>query len=205
MIRKFLKWATIFSALLLIGMYIFLYIWFHKNIDVVMTKNQQKWLVTEISNSPKFPDKVYNTLEKYDPEFYSDNAWNYNLKRIFGRSKRRCQCNEIYLPYIPGDTVITNTDRPWVPFNQDDLLIKLFIEKNFTQKECFTFNMNTSEFGGNTNGIHEASKYYFEKSLEELTEREIVGLYVIQFAPSQYNPLRNRVKYDEAVDAIMKK
>ncbi len=205
MIRFFFKWFTLLSIALLVGTYIFMYVWFHNSIDSVLTKKQQNWLVTEISNSPKLPDNVYNTLEKYYPGFYSENVWDYNLKRVFSHPKRRCQCNEMYLPYVPGDTMSMHVDRPWVPFDQYDLLTKLFIENNFTQKECFTFNMNTSEFGGNTNGMSDASKYYFKKELSELTEREIVGLYVIQLAPSRYNPQRNKEKYNEAVDAIMKK
>ena len=88
-------------------------------------------------------------------------------------------------------------------FNQEDLIIKLFIEKNFSQKDCFTFLMNISEFGLNTRGMDEAAKKYFHKNLSDLTEKEIIGLYFIQKAPAYYNPINNKDNYEKAVDKVI--
>jgi hypothetical protein len=203
MIKKILLWLSLITVLVVTGTYTFLYVWFHNNEDLVLNSAQKDWLTTVISESPDLPDNVYLTMEKYYPNFYSDNTWNYKLKSLAGFTRRKCQCNEIYLPYIPGDSKQWNDERPWIPFDQKDVLVKLYIEKHFTQKECFTFNMNFSKFGGNTLGIFEASKYFYNKELAELTEREVIGLYVILKAPAHLNPINNPKNHKRAVDAVM--
>ena len=80
--------------------------WFNSNIDRVWNSTQQEWIIKEISNTPELPKKFYATLEKYYPDFYSENTWDFKLKNLIGISGPKCQCNELYIYWIiPGSTI----------------------------------------------------------------------------------------------------
>lgn len=200
--KKILKIIIPVIVILTVVLYASLYWWFHNSIDNVLTSKQQNWLLTEIDNSTVLPDKIYNTMRKYFPDFYASNTWNYKIKKVLGIKTSYCQCNELYLPFLIKKQ--TEKKNKWDVFQQDDLIIKLFIEKKFSQKECFTFNMNISDFGLNSHGIFEAAKTYFNKELKNLTEEEIIGLFFIRKAPTHYNPISNKKNYEKAVNEIMK-
>lgn len=199
--KVFIK--LVISIIFVGGMlYAFLYWSFHNNIDSVLNDNQKTWLINEMKHTPELPEKIYSTMLKYFPDFYSENSWNHKVKKVIGIKPLPCQCADIYLPYIPGEDKTHNSTS--VLFHQNDLIVKLYMEKHFSQKDCFTFNMNISEFGPKLKGISEAAKYYFNKELSTLTEEEIIGLYVIHKAPGYYNPINRKEKFDQAVDAIIK-
>ena len=65
--------------------------------------------------------------------------------------------------------------------------------------------MNKADFGiSQRAGIMMASEYYFGKKIENLEEREIIGLYVIS-RRSGCNPIRDKKCYEKAVDLIIKR
>lgn len=182
--------------------YAFLYYWFHNKIENVLSKSQQEWLINDIANSPELPDSFYNTIEKYFPEPYEEHTWNASVKHFLGIKSNHCQCNELYLFFIDGKPL---EERKWIPFGKDDIVIKLFIEQIFSQKECLRYNMNSSEFAYGINGISELSKFFYNKELKDLNEREIIGLYMNQFAPSTYNPIKNKEKFDKVIETVIKR
>ncbi len=201
MIIKILKisFLTVFiSGLLSVG-YVF---WFYEyNTDAVFTKEHQKKLINWVKNTPDLPEEFHKTMEDNFPGFYSTSTWRDKLSPIFGNGNKSCRCNEIYLPAIPfGDE-----KKKWIPFNDRDFMFKVFLANNFTKKKCFSFNMHISDFGFLKSGIQEASKFYFNKKIDELNEREIIGLYFIQKAPSMYSPLRNKDRYEDAINSVLKK
>lgn len=177
-----------------------MYIWFHNNIDDVLSKEQQDLLIEMIEETPPLPENIYSTMEKYFPVFYSLNSWNYKFKEVMGVRDAHCQCSEIYFYFIPGEPIVE--DRRILIYSKD-LMIRLFLEQNFTQKECYAFNMSILGFGSNTRGITEAAQFYFNKELDELTEEEIIGLYFISKAPITYSPVLNKENYDIAVKNVM--
>lgn len=158
-----------------------------------------------IQNSKKLPQRFYVTMEKYNPDFFETGVWKSKMNRTFFAIRNSvCQCNEIYLPFIPGNEN-RKFQQKWVPFNQHDAIIKMFIEDEFSQIDCFTFYMNNCEFGMETQGIEQAAKIYFNKLPNMLNEEEIIGLYVISKSPTRYNPKLNYKNYRNAVNTIMKR
>ncbi len=202
--KKVIKRLLLVTFLLTGLTYFFIYWWFHNSIDHILTYKQKAWLKSEIEKTPELTENIYKTMENHFPDFYSENSWNYKFKNILGIKTSPCQCTEIYLPFIPGEKSAYKKNS-WVPGQQYDLLIKLYIEQNFSQKKCFTFNMNISEFGSNTQGIKEAARLYYNKQLAELSEKEILGLYVIQKGPTHFNPFYNRENLEEAIMHILEK
>lgn len=79
------------------------------------------------------------------------------------------------------------------------LLYKQKIQREFTQTECFKFLLLNTDFKhvyANSNyktfGVKEASKFYFNKNLEQLNEDEVLTIISMLKNPSLYDPIRNK-------------
>ena len=71
-------------------------------------------------------------------------------------------------------------------------IYKLKIEKEFTEMECLKFDFLNADYLDGNKGIKQASKYYFNKEIENLNEREIINLILMLENPSLHNPKRER-------------
>ncbi|MDO5146552.1 MAG: transglycosylase domain-containing protein [Eubacteriales bacterium] len=63
------------------------------------------------------------------------------------------------------------------------------VEKNTTKEEIITNYLNTINLGKGTLGVESAAKYYFDKSIEQLTLSECAVLASITKNPSKLNPI----------------
>ncbi|MEN2413470.1 transglycosylase domain-containing protein [Flavobacterium mesophilum] len=71
-------------------------------------------------------------------------------------------------------------------------LYDLKIKKDFTQNECLKFVLVNYDFGYRKIGIKTASKFFFNKNIEELNEKEKITLIAMLKNSSLYNPIRNK-------------
>ena len=74
---------------------------------------------------------------------------------------------------------------------KDVYLSVFFMEKRYTKKEILQMYVNDSGLGGMIYGVGEASKYYFGKTVSELSLPEAALLAGMYQAPSRYNPYTN--------------
>ena len=74
---------------------------------------------------------------------------------------------------------------------KDVYLSVFFMEKRYTKEEILEMYVNDSGLGGMIYGVGEASKYYFGKSVSELSLPEASLLAGMYQAPSRYNPYTN--------------
>ncbi len=73
-----------------------------------------------------------------------------------------------------------------------DVYIAVFqIERKYTKKEIIEFYVNDNLLGSNVYGVGQASKYYFGKSVSELTLPEASLLAGMFQAPNKFNPYKN--------------
>jgi membrane peptidoglycan carboxypeptidase len=56
----------------------------------------------------------------------------------------------------------------------------------------------------NNEGVDEASEFYFQKSVNELNDDELIGLIIMQKNPLLYNPKRFKDKFDQKVNEVKK-
>lgn len=70
-------------------------------------------------------------------------------------------------------------------------LYDLKIKKDFTQNECLKFILVHYDFGYRKIGIKAASKFFFNKNIDELNEKEIITLIAMLKNSALYNPIRN--------------
>ena len=73
-----------------------------------------------------------------------------------------------------------------------DIYLSVFkVEKNYTKEEIIELYVNNHNLGSSTYGVGEASKYYFGKSVSELTLPEAALIAGLFQAPNGHNPYRN--------------
>lgn len=73
-----------------------------------------------------------------------------------------------------------------------DIYMAVFkIEKYYTKEEIIEFYVNSNYLGANTNGVADASKVYFGKSVSDLSIAESAMIAGIFNAPGYYDPYKN--------------
>lgn len=83
---------------------------------------------------------------------------------------------------------LTSTDQTIVRKFKDVYLSVFFMEKKYSKQEIMEFYVNDSLLGGNVYGVEEASKYYFNKSVSQLSLPEAALIAGLFQSPNGYNP-----------------
>lgn len=83
---------------------------------------------------------------------------------------------------------LTSTEQTITRKFKDVYLAVFFMEKKYTKQEILEFYVNDSLLGGNVYGVEEASKYYFGKSVSELSLPEAAIIAGLFQSPNGYNP-----------------
>ena len=89
------------------------------------------------------------------------------------------------------DTIEKSQIKKIIRKFQDVYLAVFKVEKEYTKEEILEFYVNDNYLGGSAYGVEEASKYYFGKTVSELTLPEaslLAGLFQL---PGANNPYRN--------------
>ena len=83
---------------------------------------------------------------------------------------------------------LTSRDQTIIRKFKDIYLSVFFMEKKYTKEEILEFYVNDSLLGGNVYGVQEASKYYFNKNVSELSLPEAALIAGLFQSPNRYNP-----------------
>lgn len=76
------------------------------------------------------------------------------------------------------------------------------LERRYSKAEIFEFYLNQAPYASNRRGVAQAARYYFDRHLSTLTEREMLALVVLARAPSAYDLYRHPEKTKKAVDRL---
>lgn len=72
-----------------------------------------------------------------------------------------------------------------------EFILALYLEATYSKEQIFEFYINRIYFGAGNYGIDSASRYYFNRPVDQLTLYECAVLAGIIRAPSRYNPAAN--------------
>ena len=112
----------------------------------------------------------------------------------------RAAINDIKaMSYVEGGSTITQQLAKNMYFTQEkkmqrkiaEMFTAFKIEANYSKEDIFELYVNTIYFGDGCYTVKEASKGYFNKELDELTDGECILLAGIPNAPSVYAPTKN--------------
>ena len=99
---------------------------------------------------------------------------------------------------------LTSREQSIVRKFKDVYLAMFFMEKKYTKEEIIEFYVNDSLLGGNVYGVEEASKYYFGKSVSDLSLPEAAIIAGLFQSPNGYNPYYYPEKTAKRLNTVLK-
>lgn len=163
------------------------YIWLNLSLNTVISKDSYKELVQEIRQTPQLPERFYGIYSKVAGVNIKSSSKNHITERIFNiltnqsNYKNGCPC--IDAAYIQG---INSTIDTWI--------VGLALDKEVTTEQCFAFYLSHFDYLFSQIGIRNASKFYYNKEIEELNDDEMYEISVMTVNPAYFNKLRNSEK-----------
>lgn len=194
---KIFRNSVIIVLLLILAFYIFLLnAW-----KIDFTEEEIKPYITEIKQAEELPYLFYelynldnnNSLDFGTMEFLAKSLFYIKTSRPISVWLARM----IYIPKMK--------DRVFINRVKIELSLAMKIDRETLQKEQLNYLLNDLDFVNGQIGVKNASKFYFEKEITELTENEIASLIVMTRNPVFYNPKRRPEKLKNEVDKLLKK
>lgn len=99
---------------------------------------------------------------------------------------------------------LTSRDQTIVRKFKDVYLAVFFMERKYTKNEILEFYVNDSLLGGNVYGVEEASKYYFGKSVSDLSLPEAALIAGLFQSPNGDNPYKNPENAQKRMKTVLK-
>ena len=190
---KALKWIGGSALVLCVIAVLSFSIYLETSFGKTMTQERQEWFFDWLDKKPALPENFIRTIEKYHPSYFDQSVWESAFWQLINGDRNDCRCREIYI--YPG---ITDKSTPFYQF-----IVALELEEHYSQRRCYEIEMALTEFGGMDDGVRAAAKAFYEKELDELTEREILELNLMRERPSHYNPQYNQDNLDEVIIPLM--
>lgn len=150
-------------------------------------------------------DLINATISIEDKRFFSHNGFDYI--RIIKSMYKNIKNGNI----VEGASTISqqyarnlylNFDRNWSRKIKEAWLA-LKLEINYSKEEILEGYLNSINYGNGVMGIQNASKYYFNKSAENLTLAEASMLAGIPGSPQEYSPINNEKSAKERQRVIL--
>lgn len=160
----------------------------------------------ELVSIDEIPDHVQHAfIAVEDHRFFSHQGIDF---RSIGRA--------LYRDLISGDkseggstitqqlakNVFLSNEKTWLRKTKE-ALIAINLERRYSKIDILEMYLNRIYFGHGVYGIQAASKYYFGKTVDELTVEEGALLAAIPKAPSTYSPFTNKEKSKERRDLVL--
>ena len=152
--------------------------------------SDEKREIVSLDEMPKH--LIYALIAREDNNFFEHNGFSL-------RGTMRAAVNVLIGSYFSGGSTITQqlaghifADRSEISVTRKlrELWWAFQLERHWTKNEILEQYLNRMYFGANTYGAAAASKFYFNKNVQDITVAESAIL-VIQLAnPSLYNPFR---------------
>ena len=99
---------------------------------------------------------------------------------------------------------LTSRDQTIIRKFKDIYLSVFFMEKKYTKEEILEFYVNDSLLGGNVYGVQEASKYYFNKNVSQLSLPEAALIAGLFQSPNGYNPYNKPDNANARIKTVLK-
>ncbi len=158
---------------------------------LIVDKKERESVIEQIRSVPQLPKRfyeLYNLIHKNTVA--NHNHWSLIINNLLINNKESCPCNDVayFSNYYSGVKKIIFT---------------FHIEKFVTQKECLNFLVEKYVFFYGCRGIKEASKFYYKKEMNTLTDKEMIELIVMMNNPSLFNKLRHPDRLEKEVNKII--
>lgn len=163
---------------------------YDKDDNVIFKGNGSKeWISLDLID----PDLINATISVEDKRFFKHNGFDYI--RIIKSMYNNLRTHDI----VEGASTITQqyARNLYLDFDRNikrklkEAWLALKLETTYSKEEILEGYLNTINYGNGVMGIQNASKYYFNKSAENLSLSEASMLAGIPGSPATYSPINN--------------
>ncbi len=130
------------------------------------------------------------TIAIEDKNFYSHKGislWGIIRGQIMPRLQgKRTQGGSTLTQQFVKNAILTNERR--LSRKIKEWILSYQIEKKYDKQQILEFYFNEIPYGGSVYGVEAASRYYFDKSVEDITIAEAAILAALPQAPTAYSP-----------------
>lgn len=150
--------------------------------------------IVSIKQIPKHMQYAYVSIE--DERFYKHHG--VDVKRVFGavlaniKSGSKSQGGSTITQQLVRNYALTQK-KSYVRKIQE-MYLAIQIERKLSKDQILEAYLNTIYLGPNIYGVQEASRYYFDKDVEEVTIAEAAFIAAITQNPGIYNPYSKKNK-----------
>lgn len=200
MVRKVLKWlkrVVLLAILLIVVGGLSLYLYVENSIGIYASDEALEQVISNINSARELPYEFFKVRRKYFSEDIENTLWLTAIKAMFNlETSTHCECRmSAYNNYTLLDK---RNDRIKIA------VLQAYLENNVSDEQCFEYNFQNMSFG-HSRGIENLLERHYKKTIDLLTERELIELLVIQQANTRYNPMRNPENLKRKVDAIIER
>ena len=147
-------------------------------------------------NNKRFIE-IKKSIEKSKSKKYADLISIYqkthsieNVNNRIRKSKKDCPCLTVIRNFGYPTLYVKNSSQ--IRNGINEIIYANKLEKTFTQEDCLIFLFSSYDFSRESKGVEEASKYFFNKNIEDLNQSEKINLILMVDNSALYNPLRNK-------------
>lgn len=183
-LKRFL--LSLFLGILLV--YASMRFWLSYRFDEVVKNINYEDYVEELKKSKPLPDRVFAAFSRvhlYNQHTSTDELILKTPLRIFNSEIKPADCPCVEVNY---GLVFSFWDR---------LTVGLQLDQDVGPKKCLEYYINNFHFGYEKIGLREASLHYYQKSLEDLSEKELHTLCHMMKNPAYFNPFKSQDKEKE--------
>lgn len=164
------------------------YFWLNYRLDKVIDRQTYDYLVETIKTSQDLPDKfykVYGQVTKFDEKSTTNKFLFYNAVALLSfdnlrKTKNPCPCIDA------NYGIESNTFDTWT--------VGLALDRDVSPKKCLDFYLSNYDFLFSVKGIQNASKFYYHKDLDKLSDNEMLELSIMTINPAAFNKVRQPEK-----------
>jgi hypothetical protein len=192
-IKRLLKIGIGLSSfcLLVIGGYVW-YIFSDYNQDIDQEEVQE--IVSEIKAAKQHDRRLIEMYNKVHGNALEKSAWRNLWDWIWG-IRNAHPCYEVVRR-------VHLTKQPKLPESTFAFCVK--VEREVSQTDCLNCILERFNFLDGNEGVDEASNFYFQKPLSELSDDERIGLIVMMENPALFHPRRFKEPFNQKVMEVRK-
>jgi len=141
-----------------------------------------------------------------DKDFYRHSGLSYNriIKAAYKNlnARRTREGASTITQQLIKNTHLTHEKTMNRKIREAALALKL--EKEFTKDQILEMYLEAIFFGNGINGLQEASRFYYDKTANDLSIRESAGLAGLLRSPARFDPIRNPDNFNERTNLVLK-
>jgi hypothetical protein len=182
--------------ILIVGLFLGLGWFFMRStyaLGLLLDDDQKKFISEFMVKAKPLPSNVENALLKSDPGLLGRGVLKYHfITGLLNIPLEISPCNEIGYLYLynPGSPSFGNQKINFIS-RIEELSLEYYIQRKYGIKSCLAAALAKGDFGLGVTGIENASRFYFKKNWENLSEREVYILFQIYLTPANYRKYLN--------------